>query len=39
MITWFFFILSNIALGVDTAAFKISPPDGTEKTNQIESAN
>jgi hypothetical protein len=41
MITWFFFILSNITLGVGTASFKISPPplDGAEKTNQIESAN
>jgi hypothetical protein len=26
MITWFFFILSNIALAVDTASFKIRPP-------------
>jgi hypothetical protein len=25
MITWFFFILSNIALAVDTASFKIRP--------------
>jgi hypothetical protein len=33
MITWFFFILSNITLGVGTASFKISPPplDGAEK--------
>jgi hypothetical protein len=26
MITWFFFILLNIALAVDTASFKIRPP-------------
>jgi hypothetical protein len=26
MITWFFFILSNIAVGVGTASFKIRPP-------------
>jgi hypothetical protein len=31
MITWFFFLLSNIALGVNTASFKIRPPDGAEK--------
>jgi hypothetical protein len=35
MITWFFFIFSNIALVMDTTSFKISPLM-VMKTNQIE---